>query len=144
MQYTLGSTCCVIWLGLRRHTPKSRLLGRFFRGIRCSTSVAGVRRPSAFVLFPPFLFAGYIKPIVVLLHRDPDDADHNVHTLALAAIVLEAPHAVRLLVPEGLGSRVHPTASNVRLAVGGRSTTAIAGTDARLFSLVVAAALGPV
>lgn len=77
-----------------------------------------------------------------ILDSDPDDAHDDVHALALAAVVLEAPHAVCLLVPEGLGGRVHAPAADVRLAVGACGSGVIAGGDVGIVGLDVGAALG--
>lgn len=76
-----------------------------------------------------------------ILHSNPYDAYDNVHALALAAVVLEAPHAVRLLVPERLCCRVHAPASNVRLAVG-RERPAVARCDVWLLRFALDTALG--
>lgn len=58
---------------------------------------------------------------VVASNGDPDEHDDNVKTLALATVVLVRPHAVLLLVPVGTGGRMHATAADVGLAVGGGS-----------------------
>lgn len=42
-----------------------------------------------------------------LLNANPHDAHHNVHPLALAALVLETPHAVALVVPVRAARAVH-------------------------------------
>lgn len=76
------------------------------------------------------------------LDSDPDDAHDDVHALALTAIVLEAPHAIRLLVPESLGSRVHAPAADVRLAVGAHGSIVVAGANMGVIGLAVATALG--
>ncbi|KAI6749162.1 hypothetical protein HG531_008109 [Fusarium graminearum] len=71
---------------------------------------------------------------------NPDEHDNNVQALALAAVVLEGPHAVLLLVPVGTGSAVHSSSADVRLAVGSGSFGA--GGDVRLLSLCLGAATG--
>lgn len=77
------------------------------------------------------------------LYADPDDAQDDVHALALAAVVLEAPHAVRLLVPEGLRGRVHAAAADVGLPIRGRRARRVAArADVWRVGLGVAAALG--
>lgn len=63
------------------------------------------------------------------LYADPDDADDDVHALALSAVVLKAPHAVRLLVPECLCCRVHASSTDVWFAVRSSRATAIACAD---------------
>lgn len=42
-----------------------------------------------------------------LLVRHPNDIEHHIQPHRLACLVLEAPHAVRLGVPEGADGRVH-------------------------------------
>lgn len=79
---------------------------------------------------------------MVCLYADPDDADDDVHALALAAVVFEAPHTVRLLVPEGLGGRVHAAPADVRLPVGSGRVAAVAGADARALLLDFASSPG--
>lgn len=77
------------------------------------------------------------------LYADPDDADDDVHAFALAAVVLEAPHAVRLLVPERLGGRVHTAPAHVRLPIGGcRGWRVGARADDGFVGFGVASALG--
>lgn len=77
------------------------------------------------------------------LYTDPYDADDDVHALALAAVVFEAPHAVRLLVPEGLGGGMHATSADVGLPVrGGRGGGVGARADVGFVALGVAATLG--
>jgi hypothetical protein len=72
----------------------------------------------------------------------PDDADDNIHAFAFPSIVFEAPHAVGLLIPEGLCCRMHATTTHVRLAVGARSRTIVTSTDMRLLLFVIGTALG--
>lgn len=80
---------------------------------------------------------------VSALYADPDDADDDVHALTLATVVLETPHAVCLLVPEGLGRRVHATSTHVRLSIGGRRGGNVATrADMGLVGLGIATALG--
>ena len=50
-----------------------------------------------------------------LLNANPHDAHHNVHPLALAALVLETPHPVALVVPVRAARAVHAAASNALL-----------------------------
>lgn len=77
------------------------------------------------------------------LYTDPYDADDDVHALALAAVVFEAPHAVRLLVPEGLGGRMHATSADVGLPIRGSRRGGVgARADVGFVALGVAAALG--
>ncbi len=70
-----------------------------------------------------------------LLNRNPDEHNHNVHALALAAVVFERPHAVLLLVPVRARRAVHPAPAHVRLAVRGRRLGA--RRDVRLLALAV-------
>lgn len=51
------------------------------------------------------------------LDPDPNQADDNIHPLAVPAVVLITPHAVPLLVPVGPGGGVHAPPADVRLAV---------------------------
>ena len=74
------------------------------------------------------------------LYRDPNDGDDDIHALGLTAVVFEAPEAVGLLIPEGLGRGVHAAPTDMGLAVGGRGA-AIAGADMRLVGLSLASAL---
>lgn len=76
-----------------------------------------------------------------ILDGYPDDTDDNIHPLALSSVVLEAPHAISLLVPESLGGRVHAPASHVRLAVSSCGGS-VAGADAWFFRLCVGATFG--
>lgn len=50
---------------------------------------------------------------------DPDQHDHHIQSLGFAAIVLVAPHAIRLLVPVRTRRAVHTPAADVGLAIGG-------------------------
>lgn len=68
------------------------------------------RRLSASTIYPDSLS---------LLQRDPYQHDHHVEPLRLTAIVLVAPHAIRLLVPVRTRCAVHTSAADVGLAVGG-------------------------
>lgn len=79
-------------------------------------------------------------PRIADLYSDPDDSNDYVHALGLAAVILEAPEAVILLVPEGLGGRVHAAAAYVGLPVSGGGVGA--GGDVRFVGLGLAAALG--
>lgn len=71
------------------------------------------------------------------LNSHPDEHDDNVHALALAAVVLERPHAVLLLVPVRTSGAVHAAAADMRLAVRGRGLGA--RRDVRLLLLGVSA-----
>jgi len=73
------------------------------------------------------------------LYSNPDDSNDNVHALGLAAIVLEAPEPIVLLVPECLCGRVHAAAAYVGLSVRGCGVGA--GGDVWLVGLGLAAAL---
>lgn len=82
---------------------------------------------------------GYVST----LYADPDDADDDVHALTLTAVVLETPHAVCLLVPKGLGRRVHATSTHVRFSIGSRRGGRVAArADMGFVGLRIAAALG--
>jgi hypothetical protein len=71
---------------------------------------------------------------------DPDQHDDNVQALGLAAVILESPHAILLLVPVGTGGAVHAASADVGLAVGGRGFGA--GRHVRLLALDLGAAAG--
>lgn len=47
------------------------------------------------------------------LHTNPHHTDHNVHPLALPALILETPHAIALVVPVSSASTVHAPATNL-------------------------------
>lgn len=71
-------------------------------------------------------------------NADPEHHDDNIHALRLAAIELEGPHAVVLLIPVRASSAVHATATDVRLAISadcGRGCV-LAGRCARALRLV--------
>ena len=42
-----------------------------------------------------------------LLHANPHNAHHNIHPLALSALILETPHAITLIVPVRAARAVH-------------------------------------
>ena len=48
---------------------------------------------------------------------DPHHHDDNIHALAIAALVLVAPHAIRFIVPESTRGAVHAAATHVWLPV---------------------------
>lgn len=55
------------------------------------------------------------------LNRNPNQHNHNIHTLPFPTIILERPHAILLLIPVRARSAVHPATTNVRLSIrGGR------------------------
>lgn len=51
--------------------------------------------------------------ISVPSHSDPHHTDHDIHPLALTTLILVAPHAVLLVVPECSACRVHPSPSHL-------------------------------
>jgi hypothetical protein len=48
-------------------------------------------------------------------NANPHHAHHNIHPLALATLVLEAPHAVALIVPVRAARAVHAAAAHALL-----------------------------
>jgi hypothetical protein len=63
---------------------------------------------------PPSLSPPLLSWMDWTLHANPHDTNHNVHPLALAALVLVAPHAVPLVVPVRARGAVHAPAAHLR------------------------------
>lgn len=67
------------------------------------------RNPSPLYLPPPLSLAPFRK---LESNRHPHDANNDIHALLVAALVLEAPHAVLLVVPVRADGRVHAAAAD--------------------------------
>lgn len=77
------------------------------------------------------------------LYRDPDHTDYHVQTFVLAALVLEAPHAVGLLVPVCACRAVHAPPAHMGLSIcADRFTLHIARSSRRVACLGRRALLG--
>ena len=86
---------------------------------------------------PPRPISAYVVATAHGSDLDPHDHDDDVHALAVAAFVLVAPHAVRLVVPEGALGAVHAAAAHMRLAVRRRR---LRGADGRVVGRAARAA----
>ncbi len=90
------------------------------------------------------MVASIVAPLFLILqlYADPNDADDDVHALALAAVIFEAPHTVCLLVPECLGGGVHASSADMWLSVRSGGIITVTCCNARAVGLCFASAFG--
>lgn len=70
-------------------------------------------------MLPSWLDSRVARPDMIddALHRDPHNADHNIHPLPLPSLILKTPHPILLIIPVRPTRTMHPPPPHLLLRV---------------------------